>query len=233
MSSKQPGVLFEIAGIPTAVVNNHQEAQYYRQLLDIKGATLINFDAHADHISYCPVFTVSDGLSYWEKLACDNHVAAGLHTGNLSEYFWLNPHTGIIAELRRPSLEIKGKNMVWKDRKTSWIPNRPPANWVYVPCAGNQVHEFDLDGFCTNEFKTKVDLWLDGVRESSVENWDERMDWAIAMTKHASRPNLITIVRSQGKPSFFRKERVAYVPKNKVNEVQNHLLERLTDYYAK
>lgn len=233
MSAKQPGRLTEINGIPTAIVNGHQEAQYYRQLLDIRNAKLIMFDAHSDHLSGCPVFTSDSGLDYWEGLSCDNHVAAGLHSGNLSEMYWVNPFTGILASLRSSELDEKKGRVFWKGNKTSWDPFKPPVNWVYMPDTGTQIHEYDMDGFCTNDLKTKIDLKLDGVKEDSVEGWEKRVDWSMGMASHANKPDLVVIVRSQGN-RFARKykERVAYVPRNKVDEIQEYLIAKLEETYT-
>ncbi|MEK6969165.1 MAG: UPF0489 family protein [Nanoarchaeota archaeon] len=117
---------------------------------------------------------------------------------------------------------------------------------LVVPTNGKLIVDFDLDGFCCDR-SSSIDFCSgsDGYFRKDnpydgVSNFEKRIDEPIALLKLLPRPDLITIAKSLGNcdPDLTLVEKYldncfafCYVPVDKVDQVQECLIEKLKQIY--
>ncbi len=91
-----------VAGIPTVVVEDHNQSFYPMQKLDEKlnmnNATCLNVDGHNDMNDQL-VFDIPKPLpdDYYTTLSISDFNCAAAHYGFISELYWENPHLAYIG----------------------------------------------------------------------------------------------------------------------------------------
>ena len=247
--SQPPGKVLTIEGIPGAITQEHNELFYYWQRF--RNATVVRIDAHPD---------MSDGASpkgildrnYHKRLAYTEFSCAGVHYGNVSSVYWVNPHEAgevvhdfgsVGEEEERPRLETTLYRTERGIEEIRWVVEGRISGGMF----GVELHRMgqdkevtlddikieedapfivdgDLDGFCCNG--KNIYGCLEGY--DGVSNWEQRIEKMQGILKSLRKPNFIGITRSQGRDTKDR-----YVPPGKVDEVEKCFIASLKEIYSK
>ncbi|MCP3682773.1 MAG: hypothetical protein GY861_08800 [bacterium] len=236
----------KIAGIPIAIVNNHNEALYPWYKHGIEDAILFHVDGHSD---------MAGGISFAEKidkkyaketLDISHFICSAFHHGIVSSIYWLNPHS---EEKRLQDLgtrdtgngrtsiktavfdyeniifkELSGKRIRWDNEFPDYDSENTPTPEKINLENRVMILDIDLDAFCCHTHISNMRRSYDG-----VENYEQRIDDTMDLLRKLKAPALITIARSQGaRPGGLK----TYVPMDKVDEVQKKTLTGLAAVYS-
>jgi hypothetical protein len=214
----------DIAGIPAAITNRHHESLYHWQKAGLEEATLLSVDAHPD----LDIFSKPElNHEYYRRNHITCFIGAAIHHEIVSSIYWLNPHwieerlhyfdESVAAKVRKGQLPRSAGGSIKKEGKVI-TPPEPAIN-----DKNPFILDFDLDAFCCSQGVCSTPASSDF--NDGVPNWEQRVNETIDILRGLRRPDIITITRSQGnKPDI-------YVPSDKVNAVQEYLLEKLNELY--
>ena len=232
--TKEYAHIRDIAGIPTAITDEHNESFYHWWNSGIKHATLLHVDAHADTIR--SIMMKDAGLSaedlpgdYYQRLTNSDFMCAAVYSSIVSSAYWLNPHA------RRMLTDI-GSTKKSKNRKRLQTFAGRDNDVVHYRLGGpgerivaykdfklnsQLILDIDLDAFCCHRSIERVPDSYKG-----VINYTSRIRRTIDFLRKLRRPDLITITRSQSRISWC-----TFVPEDKVDNVQKHLIKGLKGIY--
>jgi hypothetical protein len=216
----------DIAGIPAAITDEHNDVYYHWEKSGIQDAALFHIDKHPDTDSTA----LSADFSSYKDLTIADFICAAVHRGIVSSMYWYEPHDyphlldmGSTNPDNRKSLNtnINKGYVLWEDESLD-SGNGDAITTPEIQIPGRFILDIDLDAFCS-------------VHEE--EGYEERIDKTIEVLKTLKRPDLITITRSQGPPLMppvlgFEAPRRFHVNPDKVDDVQAYLLEKLNELYG-
>ncbi len=239
--------MIEIAGIPVAIVNNHNEALYPWYEHGIEDAVLLHVDGHSDMASQADVTEQID-KKYAEETGIANFICPAFHYGIVSSIYWLNPHSET-HRLQDQGTRDRGNGRVSLetevfDYKQNKELNGKRIRWVQEYWDSDirkmqiqkinlekrvMILDIDLDAFCCHKHVSNTTTPFDGVEYEGVENYEQRIDETMDFLRQLKAPVLITIARSQGTRSSALQK---YVPMEKVDAVQEKTLAGLAAIYS-
>ena len=252
--------LTDISGIPTGIVNNHNEVLYYWVNSGLRDATLFKVDAHADMVDYCLYDKYDKNLDYNNFDIADFNCPAIYH-GIINEIYWHNPHSleRNLQNMRFVETKLRIKKVdvdVKKSLSPNWKDCGPLYRWKLeekekerIFCGKGAVikpeemkiafpfiADFDLDGFCChqiNSINNHPKPSYDG-----VANFKQRIDESISLLEKLPKLIISRDKEKLPKPNLITiarsqgyKQNDNYVPLEKVDEVQEKLIKRLKEIY--
>jgi len=238
-------VELEVGGIPAVITDDHNEVLPY--WLGQRDAVLFHIDAHPD---------TSEGAYYHGELTKENSAKFGIagficpavHHGLISSIYWLNPLSGRNGRLidlgtNKPSFgrrELGTKVVVgryyWENMSASGKPEfglrlnggyGREINRRKIEIDGPLILDIDLDGFSCD--RPESFYFKDMYNKDTMFNYAKRIERTGKLLKKLSRPEVITITRSQGHGI----KRNRYVPLSTIDDVQSKTLEMLVGVYTK
>ena len=221
-----PGRVLEIAGIPTAVTEDHSQVFYFWQSSGLKGADLFHIDAHADMNSGVDVML--------EDLDNINFICTAVHFGIVSGVYWLNPHSEkrklqdlgsrLGGQRRKLAPYVVGERIWWEEEKCeiSGGCGRVIMPWEII-ISGNLILDIDLDAFCCPNPDNAVRS------QYNTRNWRQKIAETAGLLSGLKKPSIITITRSQGLEGDIMD---SYVPAGLVDYVEEETLKRLRAVYS-
>ncbi len=254
MKSAQYFLNTNIAGIPAGIVNNHNEVLYYWVKSGITGATLFRVDAHHDLLDYY-AYPLSCNLTLksYKEFSIANFNCPAVQQQIINSIYWHNPHsqerklqdlgtTREEAGRRKIGVTVVERVLccssrqlyIWADTQVRrelyrGIGTVISPTEIKISNGKPLIADFDLDGFCCDA-KDSIDFLSRGPYFSGyydgVFGFEARVDESIAILKQLPKPELITVARSVGHENFQR-----YVPADKVDQVQECLIEKLKQIY--
>lgn len=241
----------------TEIVDQHDEVLDIWRNLGIKDALVLHVDAHSDIAGGVSVDLVNGQIEDTYS-SIENFLTIASYEGVIDNLYWLNPHHNndrvklqyvgskgdlentLDVVLEKHDEDIGHLNWVNPDnfgdlyRETTFQKLKLDA----IKYHGNLVLDIDLDAFCadTTPINGKIvhnmtgnHYDLDYVKnyDGSI-GWKQRVDETITMLKGLDcNPRLITIARS----THGMSEDNSWVPIDKVDQVQEYLLDRLHELY--
>jgi hypothetical protein len=220
--------LITIAGIPTAITDNHNEVLRYWKGEDL---TLFHIDAHSD---------MADGIcyhgnkknEYYDRIGIANFICAAAHFNIISEVYWLNPH----SELKKlqyfgdegRSIDTKisiANNIRWK-----LINQMISRRLIYdsnIDIQGDYILDIDLDAFsCKQGFGNTPP------GHNSEQGYEKRIQETLDTLSKLKPPKLITIARSIGFLDNTCGDYVeCFIPHDNLDEVEELTLKGLKELY--
>ncbi len=213
----------DIAGIPAAITEEHNECYHHWEKAGIKDATLFHIDYHSDTRHR----KLSADFSSYQDLSIINFICAAVHKGIVSSMYWYDPYQqiplldmGSTKKDKRKSLntEVIDGMIRWEDDEID------EGRGYYIQVSdvkiqGSLILDIDLDAFAI---------------KGEEEDYKERIDATIEVIRTMKRPDLITITRSQGPdkpdPSVGKLSvRRVFVDPLIVDDVQGYLMEKLNE----
>lgn len=242
-----PGTLKYTAGIPTALVNDHNEVFFYWWKFGMKDAVLFHVDAHPDMDCNVKVEEeLSSGYDY-SKLSIANFICPAMYHGLISSVYWLNPHSiekrqlQHIKEARsqlvldQESSFINGEERlkyIWKYNDDFKVSNGEgyglSADNLFIPQHSQLILDIDLDAFCCHRNESLRNLPEDRNKYEGVFGYERRIDETIDALINLPRPDLITIASSEGDGKIS-----CFVPPFMIGEVSRYLAINLRNLYEK
>lgn len=237
-----PGVSTDVEGIPTATVNNHNEAFFYWMKSNLRNATLFHVDAHPDTGAATYVRRITSAYDY-DQLNTANFICPAVNLGIISSIYWLNPHSikkwiqelGVTEKYEKPLqadcfehknfFSEKKFDYFWSKRFYKELDNGTAirAKDIAIPPETPLILDIDLDAFCCHQNRTLRNLpgklcHHDTSKYDGVSDFRGRIDETISVLAMLPRPDLITIAKSLGDGKDE-----CYVPPDKVEEVSRYL----------
>lgn len=261
MKSTQYFLNTNIAGIPAGIVNNHNEVLHYWVKSGIQHATLFRVDAHHDMLDLPMCYPLESFTpDSYDLFSIVNFNCPAVHYGIVDSIYWHNPHslerklqdlgTTRTEEGRRKisaiilqRLQCSGSRdmYVWADGRGLTLHDlKRGLGKVILPQEMKiserepLIADFDLDGFCCPKkhsinFLPPKDSYEYALYDG-VSSFEARVDESITMLKILPKPDLITIARSEG-VEVDLKRYWCFVPLDKVDQVQECLIEKLKQIY--
>jgi len=231
-----------IADIPLAIVEEHHQVFPYWVTSGKKNMTLLHIDRHDDLAEGCQNF-FTPIEEYVKFLHIGNFICPAVNYGIIKELFWLNPFNSkreikgyeefdsrYIQYLTKENL-ITRKNssgyLKWEDQerftneKLNFGESITPRELItkFRKEIPSWILDIDLDAFASINYSFGRD---DSVIIQS--KWEKRVQETIKfLKKMKTKPNLITISRSQGE--------LAYVPEEIVDTIQKRVINDLNMLY--
>jgi len=232
----------KIAGIPTEF--NHRHNLSFHNWKNVKDATLLHIDAHADLSDDVNVNTRDSLEQYCSDFAIYQPICPAIHEGIVSDVYWVNPHLKNHPDenankrwiqyigSKEKELETKVKN-----NKIKWAGFNIPYG-EGTPIKPNEINlgnenkpfilDIDLDAFCCQRsifFMTK-----DAYKTSALSDYyKEKVDETIEVLKDLKKPDLITITSSQKGKNLDE----IYLPLSteKMLELNDYVIDKLEKIY--
>ena len=222
----------DIAGIPAAITEEHNEVFYHWQKAGFKDTTLLHIDAHHDLFNAAAPFKEKLDDNYYKDLGIASFICAAVHYGIVSSVYWLNPHESKTRlqdmgstkseDRRRIETEVIGHRIDWVSYYNKMLMGEgkiiTPED---IEFEKNFILDIDLDAFCLQ----RNIIYFAYKHPDEINNYEKRIDETIEALRRLRRPDIITITRSQGKHTC--------VPPDKVDDVQDYLIEKLKELYGK
>jgi hypothetical protein len=247
-----------IDGIPTIATEDHHEVFPFWVTSGIKDATLLHIDAHDDIWDgvYTPEFSEHKGelfdipqhvVDYTRCIDIANFICPAVHIGIVSSAYWLNPlvdedeqlvdYGTTFFSMRRDlstceTMHIVGSHISFKmPFYDNSVGMRLPLDYVdkdRIKVFSDRpfILDIDLDGFCCGPRPCDVERHVD-----IVNGYEQRIEDTGVFLRTLKRPDLITITRSQ-KTTDDEHGLEPYVPRDKVDDVQQVLMTELREIYA-
>ena len=212
-SSDKFKMVKRIKGIPTYVIDGHQEAYHLWRKLGVKGKSLVHVDAHSD--MWDCVEKIQDG-SYNPN--CGNYLLPSIKQKIVKDVWWINPFSvskyclNLVDKEHTPNTitynSCNQKKVFWENetfRRKVTFGERLPT--YQNPEIGERQYilDIDLDAFsCCRaipllEFPNPNSLnekqrWL-----SEEKNYPERISRVLSTLEKLEKPEMIIIAESQEK----------------------------------
>ncbi len=241
-----PGILTSIEGIPTGIVNNHNEAFFYWMESNLKKATLFHVDAHPDMKNAVYIKKVESAYDY-DKMNTANFICPAVNLEIISSIYWMNPHS-IERRLQELGLTETGFKKPLKsyrqENKSYFLQKKFNYLWgsfhlelgkgeiktkdnLAIP-QGPLILDIDIDAFCCHLTKTIRYLPVSEQVYDGVSGFEKRIDETIDVLATLPRPYLITIATSLGDGKDE-----CYVPPSMVERVMQYLDDRLEELFSR
>ena len=225
---KMPDII-KIAGIPTAIVDNHNEVLRYWKG---RNRTLFHIDAHSDMGGEIPYYG-KHLKDYYDKVSIANFICVATHFKIVSDVYWLNPHS---EETRlqyfgdeEHSIETKlglPNHIKWKLNQQMLLRRNMYNHNVDIK--GDFILDIDLDAFsCITGFTNgRIPEGHD-----SEQGYEKRIQQTMETLVKLKYPKIITIARSRGFLESDGSMAKEFVPSKFQYEVEQLTLKGLKGTY--
>ncbi|MFA7707345.1 MAG: UPF0489 family protein [Candidatus Pacearchaeota archaeon] len=222
--SNQKGLL-SIKTIPLAITEEHHKVLAYWRTSKIIDADLLHIDAHHD---------MNDNFSLNKNdLTIANFICPAFYEKIISSVYWINPQSeekriqdfGSRYDKDRLCLDIYvddyHKKVRWRNinqrifKSESPKPKKIQEQELILKLNSPVILDIDLDAFCCHR---------NALGDKAIYNYELRISQTCELLNKLKKPSLITITRSQGKD--------CYVPRDRVDSVQERLINKLVDLYS-
>ena len=234
-----------IGGILTAVTNDHDNNFGYWRGLGMEKATLFHIDAHPD-MSSGAKYNGPLTLGNCSDFGIANFICPAVYHDIVDSIYWLNPHSHLrrLQDLGTVRSEFGRKKLKAQieEKQTglpvyAWVTDTHHESMdlvygygkiitpqkIYHPANLPLIMDIDLDAFCCHK-----GVYYAPISYNGTFCFEQRVEDAINVLRTLPRPDLITITRSQG--DYYED---CFVPPNKVDRVQDCLIENLRRIYSK
>lgn len=225
-----------IQSIPTVIVDPHNEVlPFWMGAADRQALLLMHIDYHDDMFSASefvqPKFKWLRDVQikrYAKKTHCGSFILPAINLGAVKEVYWYMPQKDQLKTPKDNSTTVIDGQIVWKNGKIGYHYDKvgysyPNLNDVQLAQAPVNIRnsdlpiilDIDLDAFlCTDEASI-------GSQDDVLIRLERAREFISSVGK---KPAIITIARSQTP--------VAYVPFDKVNEIQALTISMLNEVFT-
>jgi hypothetical protein len=219
----------QIAGIPTAITDNHNEVLPYWKT---NNAPLLHIDAHHDLWDVELNYQGELIEGYIKKVTMSNFICPAVHCKVISDIYWLNPHMGGGTKFKYYSAVKKKLDTIedqgylrWKRNKFWRRGSKVKINKVSL----DQPYILDID---LDAFSCKKNHLVTLSHNNPEQGYELRIEQTMESLSKLPIPKLITITRSNGKNIPLKKGyRCEFVPPSLQEIVEQLTLEGLKEVY--
>jgi hypothetical protein len=220
--------LTTIAGIPTAITDNHNEVLRYWKG---KNRTLFHIDAHHDMWEGIKYHGTSID-NYIDGAGISDFICPAVHCKVISDIYWLNPHLNEADKLKYFDSQTRVLDTLESKGNLKWDLG---AVWEYgsnikrdqINLDNPLILDIDLDGFSCRQ-----DCPFEGSGYNTEQGYEKRIEQTMETLSQLKRPDIVTITRSNGKNILYQIGfRFEFVPKKFQHEVEQLTLDGLKELY--
>ncbi len=227
----------KISGIPTYVIDGHQEAFRLFMDLGIKNKSLVHVDNHSDMWDGTKKSMIGSNRGKFQPRCC-NYIIPSIYEKHINDVWWVNPysftkyclnlfeHGSSIDSLIELYNTSNSSMLYWKSQKF----NKRVVHGIgfqnhQLPSIKNRSYVLDID---LDAFSCCRGLTNSEHEDPSEKNYASRIDRTIdTLAAIGHKPEIIIIAKSQE-----RHIKNSYVSRRLVGPVKRNLIRELKKLYS-